>query len=90
MSLAKHAKRCVVVKRVVAMYPCRLADKPIFRFEPSDNVAMRQHAARQRAVWCASFATGRQDESPLTRRLVLFRAADVLQAVKSFWILNNL
>jgi hypothetical protein len=73
LSLAKHAKRRVVVRRVVAMLPCRLAYKPILRFEPSDNVSSQQHIARQRAVWRASLATGRQDESLTTRRLALCR-----------------
>jgi hypothetical protein len=57
--------------RVVAMSPCRVAYKPILRFEPSDKVTSRQYAARQRAVWRKSLATGRQDESPTMRRLAL-------------------
>jgi hypothetical protein len=36
--LSLAAKRRVVMRRVVAMSPCRLANKPILRFEPSDNV----------------------------------------------------
>jgi hypothetical protein len=31
----------------------------------------RQRAARQRAVWCASLATGRQDDSATTCRLTV-------------------
>jgi hypothetical protein len=50
LSPAKHAKRRVVIRRFVAMSPCRLTYKPILRFEPTDNVTSRQHAARQRAV----------------------------------------
>jgi hypothetical protein len=53
------------------MSPCRLANQPILRFEPIDNVTSRQHAARQRAVWRTSLATGREDESPTTRRFAL-------------------
>jgi hypothetical protein len=80
MSLAKHAKRHVVTWRVVAMSPCRAANKSILWFEPSDNVTSQQHIPRQRAVWRASLATGRQDESPTTRRLALCRdvASDTL------------
>jgi hypothetical protein len=37
-------KRRVVVRRVVAMSPCRLAYKPILRIEPSVNVTSRQPA----------------------------------------------
>jgi hypothetical protein len=48
LSLAKHAKRHIVVRRVVPMSTCRLAYKPILRFESRNNVTSRQHAARQR------------------------------------------
>jgi hypothetical protein len=41
------------------------------------NMKSRQHAARERAVWRASLATGRQDESPTTRRLALCRAVAI-------------
>jgi hypothetical protein len=71
LSLAKFAKRHVVVRRVVAMSPCRLAYKPILRFEPSDNVTSWQHPSRQHAVWRTSLATGRQDTSPTTHRFAL-------------------
>jgi hypothetical protein len=37
---------------------------------PSSGAPSRQHAARQRAVWRASLATERQDDSATTRRLV--------------------
>jgi hypothetical protein len=47
--------------------------KPILRFKPSNNVTSRQQAARQHAVWRASLATGRQNESPTTSR---FGASD--------------
>jgi hypothetical protein len=42
---------CVVVRRFVAMSPCRLAYTPILQLELSDNLTSWQHAARQRAVW---------------------------------------
>jgi hypothetical protein len=54
LSLAKHAKWRVVVRRVIAISPFRLAYKPILRFEQIDNVTSRQHSPRQRAVWRAS------------------------------------
>jgi hypothetical protein len=73
LSLAKHTQRNVVVQGVVAMSPYCLAYKPILRFEPSDNVTLRQHAAQQHAVWRSSLATGRQDESPTSRRFTLCR-----------------
>jgi hypothetical protein len=56
----------------VAVSRCHLAYKPILRFEPSDNMTSRQHAARQRAVWRTSLSTGRQDKSPTTRRFALY------------------
>jgi hypothetical protein len=78
LSLTMHAKRRVFLRRVIAMSPCRLTyiyifKEPILRFELSDNVTSRQHAARQLAVWRASLATGRQDDSEITRGLALCR-----------------
>jgi hypothetical protein len=70
MSVVRHAKLCVVVRRDVAL---SLAYKPILQFESSDNVTSRQHAAQQRAVWRAALETGRQDDSATTHRLVLCR-----------------
>jgi hypothetical protein len=63
-----------VVRRVVAMWPCCLAYKPILQLEPSDNVTSRP-AARKFAVWRTSLATGRQDESATTRLFVLLLLA---------------
>jgi hypothetical protein len=71
LSLAKHAKRRVVLRCIIAMSPCCLAYKSILRFKQSDNVTSRQHAARQPAVWRTLLATGRQDDSPTMRRLAL-------------------
>jgi hypothetical protein len=65
------------------MSPCRLAYTPILRFEPSDNVTSQQHSARQRAVLRTLLATGRQDESPTTRRLAL---CPVIASTKAFQI----
>jgi hypothetical protein len=70
LSISSEARqKCVLVRSVVAMSPCRLAYKTVLRFEPSGNVTSRQHAARQRAIWRTSLATGRQDESLTTHRL---------------------
>jgi hypothetical protein len=62
-SQARHPKRRIVVRPVVAMSPCRLTYKPILQFEPSDNVTSRQHAARQRAVWRAALETEGQGDN---------------------------
>jgi hypothetical protein len=69
-----HAKRHVVVQRVIDMSPCHRAYKPVLRFEPSDNVTSRPHAARQRAVWRASLASdGMTRRKSITDRLALCR-----------------
>jgi hypothetical protein len=87
MSLARHAKRRVVVRRVVAMSHCRSVQIEGLAYKPSDRATSRQHAARKRAVWRAaletrreravlrfvvlSYATGLQDECPTTRHWAL-------------------
>jgi hypothetical protein len=70
LSLARHAKLCVVVRRDVAL---SMAYKPILQFEHSDNVTSRQQASQQRAVSGAALETGQQDDSATTYRLVLCR-----------------
>jgi hypothetical protein len=67
--LAKHVKRRIVVRRVVAM--SLSFGLHIYReivktsISASDNVTSQPHVARQRAVWCASLTTRRQcDNAP--------------------------
>jgi hypothetical protein len=66
LSLTNHAKRRIVVRRVVAMLHCRSAQIKGL----SLCIYISQVTGRKRAVWRASLTTGRQDDIATTSRLV--------------------
>jgi hypothetical protein len=67
LSVTMHAKRPVVVRRVVAMSHFRSAQIEGLAYKPSDRAT-----SQQRAVWRTSLATGRQDDSAKMRCLARF------------------
>jgi hypothetical protein len=78
LSITMHAKRRVVVRRVVLRchIVARLKSRIgyLYIHKPSDRATLRQRTAPQRAVWCSSLATRRKGDNDIGCVVIIDKA----------------